>query len=96
MVGALRASLENPPLGSSSAQLKAKNLALVISVLNSIKPADFAVEQFDVDTICKYVYKGMEFPETYNTSTLLAWHEKLVQVGGIGLLVRVLTDERTA
>lgn len=33
--------------------------------------------------------------EGAGASVLLSWHEKVVEVGGIGCIMRVLTDRRT-
>jgi actin related protein 2/3 complex subunit 5 len=83
---------------------KSRNLALVVSVLSSVKPSDVGdLSSYDMETICKYVYEGfnfflilgMKFPNEYNTSSLLAWHEKLTEAGGLGLIVRVITDVNT-
>lgn len=56
-----------------------------------------------LDTLMKYLYKGMarkDAPQVGSTgvggmSVLLSWHEKLVEIAGLGSIVRVMTDRRT-
>ena len=55
-----------------------------MEALTSVKTAaeigsiakDLSVDQ--IDTLMKYIYKGMSKPESYNAATLLTWHEKVV------------------
>lgn len=76
---------------------QSRNLGLVVGVLSSVKPTDVGdLASYDLETICKYVYEGMKYPSEYNTAHLLSWHEKLTECGGLGLLVRVITDQNTA
>jgi len=54
--------------------------------LNAIKSTDIAqhLMNLDVDaqdTLMKYLYKGMEQPNVYNTAVLLNWHEKVLKPG---------------
>ena len=82
----------------SSALLAAKT-ELVISTLMMIKAGeiDKAVEQLDqdqVDALMKYIYKGFENPGESGSTHLLVWHEKAYATGGVGSIVRVLTDRR--
>lgn len=51
-------------------------------MLNAIKSSDISSHLASLDwdaqdTLMKYLYKGMEQPETYNTAILLSWHEKV-------------------
>lgn len=48
----------------------------------------------DLDLIMKYVYRGMASPELFNSALLLQWHEKLYDFGGLGSIVRVMTDRK--
>ncbi|KAJ3217730.1 hypothetical protein HK099_005373 [Clydaea vesicula] len=94
---ALKHVLENPPLGNCDLSLKEKNLSLVLSVLTTAKPSDIPIDSnWDLETLAKYIYKGMEHPDKFNPQNLLLWHEKVTEIGGVGLLGRVLTDIRTA
>lgn len=72
---------------------------MVTSTLMAIKASeiDKVIEQLDqdqVDTLMKYIYKGFENPGEGGSTHLLAWHEKAYAVGGVGSIVRVLTDRR--
>ncbi|KAI9140873.1 actin-related protein 2/3 complex subunit 5 [Paraphysoderma sedebokerense] len=94
-------ALDNPPYGSDSINsAKDKNTRTVIDALSAAKSADIpsiikklSVEQCDV--LMKYLYKGFATPEVFNTGVLLAWHEKLTEVAGVGSIVRVMADRRT-
>ncbi|KAI8619673.1 actin-related protein 2/3 complex subunit 5 [Chytriomyces sp. MP71] len=64
------------------------------------RPADIpaVVKQlphFQLDILMKFVYRGMAFPELYNSSVLLTWHEKVTEVTGLGSIVRVMSDRLT-
>lgn len=70
---------------------------MVLTALNAIRASeiDKAVENLDqdqIDTLMKYLYKGFENPGEGGSTHLLAWHEKAYAVGGAGSIVRVLTD----
>lgn len=74
-------------------------LNLTLSVLLSIKPSQIeeAVSSLDMDlldVLMKYVYKGFENPSEGSSGHLLVWHEKVYNVGGVGCIVRVLSDNR--
>jgi actin related protein 2/3 complex, subunit 5 len=54
----------------------------VIEVLNAIKSTDISehLSRLDLnaqDLLMKYLYKGMEQPNLYNSAVLLNWHEKV-------------------
>ncbi|KAG1658672.1 Actin-related protein 2/3 complex subunit 5 [Nymphon striatum] len=56
-----------------------------------------AIESLDrdlLDTLMKYIYRGFEFPSEGSSGHLLAWYEKVFAVGGVGSIVRVLTDRK--
>ena len=65
----------------------------------SIKSAQMeeAVNTLDhelLDVLMKYIYRGFEFPSEGSSGHLLAWHEKVHAVAGVGCVVRVLTDKK--
>ncbi|XP_038045312.1 actin-related protein 2/3 complex subunit 5-B-like [Patiria miniata] len=97
---ALKAVLRNPPLGSKNPAVKDKAFQLVMRVLTAFKTNDVekAVNGLDPDTIdvlMKFIYKGFSYPTENSSAILLTWHEKAYAVGGLGSIVRVLTDRKT-
>ncbi|KAL3281379.1 hypothetical protein HHI36_004589 [Cryptolaemus montrouzieri] len=98
---ALKLVLTNAPLGSKNQQTKDNALTLTLKVLLSIKPPQIeeAVSQLSpelLDVVMKYVYKGFECPSEGSSGHLLLWHEKIYNQGGVGCIVRVLSDTRRA
>ncbi|KAJ1660849.1 arp2/3 complex subunit [Dispira simplex] len=96
---ALHLALENPPFGNRFASAQHLNGQLVMDVLASTKTSDIlttvqALSQDEVDVLTKYIYHGLAHPATYNCGILLSWHEKVTEVGGLGTLVRMLTDNK--
>lgn len=73
-----------------------------MKVLMSIKSSsqiEEAVSSLDielVDVLMKYIYRGFEIPSEKGSAHLLVWHEKAYSVGGVGSIVRVLTDTNRA
>jgi actin related protein 2/3 complex subunit 5 len=54
----------------------------VMDALLATKGADIPgiVKQLNsdqIDTLMKYVYRGMAVPEQYSSASLLQWHEKV-------------------
>ena len=98
---ALKKSLESPiPIGSDSSSLKDFNASLVLETLSSSKSSEIplilsGLNSLELDLLFKFVYKGMTSPSIYNSSILLSWHEKILEIAGVGGIVRVLTDSRT-
>ncbi|XP_060517913.1 actin-related protein 2/3 complex subunit 5-C [Cylas formicarius] len=97
LVDALKLVIGNAPLGSKNQQIKDNALSLTLKVLLSIKPSQIeeAVNSLDtnsVDVLMKYVYKGFENPSEGSSGHLLLWHEKVYSVGGVGCIIRVLSD----
>jgi len=97
---ALHAVLRNPPIGSKNQATKDKAFALVLRVLSSFKSSEVenAVKKLDketIDILMKYLYKGFLTPTEKSSAILLTWHEKAVSCGGLGSIVRVLTDRKS-
>lgn len=79
--------------------LQENALSLTLRVILSIKPSQIEeiVNSLDnslLDTLMKYVYKGFETPSEGSSGLLLLWHEKIYNLGGVGCIVRVLSDTR--
>lgn len=76
-------------------------LNLTLRVLLAIKASQIeqAVGSLDrdlVDVLMKYVYRGFESPSEGSSGHLLLWHEKAYVVGGVGSIMRVLSDTKRA
>ncbi|KAF5275571.1 hypothetical protein FQA39_LY06683 [Lamprigera yunnana] len=98
---ALNTVLSNAPLGSKNQQIKEQALTITLRVLLSIKASqiDDIVQSLTpelIDVLMKYVYKGFEIPSEGSSGHLLLWHEKAYNVGGVGCIVRVLSDSKRA
>eukprot|EP00002_Diphylleia_rotans_P015225 TRINITY_DN294_c0_g1_i1.p1 TRINITY_DN294_c0_g1~~TRINITY_DN294_c0_g1_i1.p1 ORF type:complete len:148 (-),score=46.69 TRINITY_DN294_c0_g1_i1:225-668(-) len=94
---ALVVSLTNPPLGKNQ---EAKKLAsdAVLSTLTQVKEAEIekivaALNPEQLNLLMKYVYRGLELAQ--NSGHLLKWHAVVTDKGGLGTIMRVLTDRNT-
>uniref|UniRef100_A0A7S1C9L8 Actin-related protein 2/3 complex subunit 5 n=1 Tax=Bicosoecida sp. CB-2014 TaxID=1486930 RepID=A0A7S1C9L8_9STRA len=98
---AVAAALDNPPLGTKDAGIKARNAAVVLRAMAAVKDADIdgivaAMSPDEADTCMKYVYKGLESNNTTAISgSLFKWHAQLVEKSGLGCIVRTMTDRKT-
>lgn len=61
-----------------------------------IEEAVNALDRDLVDVLMKYIYRGFETPSEGSSGHLLLWHERAYAVGGVGSIVRVLTDSKKA
>uniref|UniRef100_A0A182Q772 Actin-related protein 2/3 complex subunit 5 n=1 Tax=Anopheles farauti TaxID=69004 RepID=A0A182Q772_9DIPT len=101
-VDALKTVLQNAPLMCKNQQVKDNALSLTLRVLLSIKSSqiDAAIESLDDPELCdvlmKYIYRGFEIPSEGSSGHLLTWHEKVFAKGGVGSIVRVLSDSARA
>jgi actin related protein 2/3 complex subunit 5 len=82
-------------------KFKENAVNLTLRVLLSIKPSQIeeAVNSLSpdlIDVLMKYIYRGFEYPSEGSSGHLLIWHEKVFNVGGVGCIVRVLSDTRRA
>ncbi|CAH0389324.1 unnamed protein product [Bemisia tabaci] len=98
---ALQTVLRNAPLGSRNQQVKDSALNLTLKVLLSIKSSQMEdiISTLDtdmVDILMKYIYRGFEIPSERSSGHLLLWHDKVYAVGGVGSIMRVLTDRQKA
>ncbi|XP_026469042.1 actin-related protein 2/3 complex subunit 5-like [Ctenocephalides felis] len=100
-IDALKSVLQNAPLGCKSQQVKDAALNLTLRVLLSIKSSQIeeAVSALDIaliDILMKYVYRGFEIPSEGSSGHLLQWHERAYAIGGVGSIIRVLSDTKRA
>ncbi|KAJ3186531.1 hypothetical protein HDU85_007351 [Gaertneriomyces sp. JEL0708] len=98
--GAIQRALEDPPAGRVTQNIKDQNADTVMEAIAAARSTDIpnilkGLNPQQLDTLIKYIYRGMASPEQYNSAVLLAWHEKATEIGGLGSIVRVLTDRRT-
>ncbi|KAJ1558360.1 hypothetical protein HK405_013853 [Cladochytrium tenue] len=96
---AISTAIHDPPFGEDPQPIKDMNTGVVMEALSAAKAADMAqvvkqLSQPELDTLMKFIYRGMASPELYNSAVLLAWHEKVVEAAGLACIVRVLTDRQ--
>lgn len=96
---ALKVVLNSAPVTSKNQAVKDKALQLAMRVMLSFKATemDDAVKKLDslsLDVLMKYIYRGFELPSEGSSAQLLTWHEKAFTAGGLGCVVRVLTDRK--
>lgn len=96
---ALRIVLDSAPITSKNQQVKEKALQLTLRVVLAFKSSEVeeainALSDPQLDMLMKYIYKGFENPSEGSSALLLTWHEKAFAKGGIGSIVRVLTDRK--
>ncbi|ORY82040.1 hypothetical protein BCR37DRAFT_393082 [Protomyces lactucae-debilis] len=78
--------------GALAASLLTSDPAPCLSVLGTVKSSDIAVtlkslSSDDLDALMRAIYKGLASPATNNCAVLLSWHEKVVELGGEGVIV---------
>jgi len=102
LIQSLHIVLRDPPVKCKEQLLKDMACNCVLQVLMSFKGSEKieeAVNSLDkdlVDTLMKYIYRGFELPGSENVScaVLLVWHEKALAKGGLGSIIRVMTDRK--
>ncbi|KAK4025497.1 hypothetical protein OUZ56_014561 [Daphnia magna] len=98
-IEALKTVLRNAPISSRNQMVKDAALNVVMQVLLSVKSSQIeeavnALDRDHLDILMKYIYRGFETPSEGSSGQLLAWHEKVHAVAGVGCIVRVLTDKK--
>ncbi|XP_064649783.1 actin-related protein 2/3 complex subunit 5-B-like [Lineus longissimus] len=96
---ALKIVLDHPPVNVKDKRVKEKVFSMFLKVLSCYKSSDVerAVKSLDsarLDVLMKYIYRGFEDATENSSAILLTFHEKVVAVGGLGCIVRVLTDRK--
>ncbi|EDO44235.1 predicted protein [Nematostella vectensis] len=97
---ALKAVLANPPVLSKNQAVKDKAFQLVLKVLtttrsNEIDNALKGLTKSEVDILMKYIYRGFAQPNENSCGILLNWHEKVLAAGGLGSIIRGLTERKS-
>ncbi|KAI1287930.1 Actin-related protein 2/3 complex subunit 5 [Halotydeus destructor] len=96
---ALNQLLLAAPFNSKNQAIKDSIAALVMQVLLAVKTSeiDKVIDGLStdlIDVLVKYIYRGFETPTDGSSGHLLVWHEKAFAKGGVGAIVRVLTDKK--
>ncbi|KAJ2717107.1 arp2/3 complex subunit [Coemansia spiralis] len=99
-VEALERALADPPYGRGLEAAQSANAQLVGEIMMATRAQDIAsvvggLSEDDRDVLLKYVYHGLARPAAFNCGVLLGWHERVVEAGGLGSIVRMLSDRRT-
>lgn len=96
---ALRSLLSCAPINTRNQMIKDRAADLMQQVLMTTKSSeiDKVIESLEpelIDILMKYIYRGFESPSEGSSGHLLVWHEKVFALGGVGSIVRVLTDKK--
>ncbi|XP_059147574.1 actin-related protein 2/3 complex subunit 5-B-like, partial [Physella acuta] len=95
---ALQLVLQNSPANSKNRAVKDRSSNLAVRVLTSFKgDMDQCIKSLDnksIDTLMKYIYRGFETPTENSSAILLTWHQKTFAAGGLGSIMRVMTDRK--
>lgn len=100
---ALKEALKNPPLGTSSQEIKDDNAAMVISTIvavsralgeKGLEPLVKSLSADAVDTLSKYLYRGLSQPSG-DSSLLLKTTNLVSRIRGLGTIARTIADRRT-
>eukprot|EP01092_Planopodium_desertum_P013596 TRINITY_DN66363_c0_g1_i1.p1 TRINITY_DN66363_c0_g1~~TRINITY_DN66363_c0_g1_i1.p1 ORF type:complete len:126 (+),score=26.33 TRINITY_DN66363_c0_g1_i1:42-419(+) len=97
-VDAIKTACDKAPLRAKEQSVKDSFSKVVSSVLNEVKEPDIpkivgALSADQNDTLVKFIYKALETTE--NSVTLLKWHAEATKKGGIGSIVRAISERRT-
>mmetsp|Transcript_17624 Transcript_17624/g.21114 ORF Transcript_17624/g.21114 Transcript_17624/m.21114 type:complete len:110 (-) Transcript_17624:459-788(-) len=92
----IRQALDSAPSNTTEEQQAASFQRVKDSILkvreNDIDPLIATLTPGQVDLLMKYLYKGLAVPDAKLNAVLLLWHEKLTAVGGVGCIMRSLTN----
>lgn len=70
---------------------------LMLRVILNVKSSEVeavvnTLDLDEIDVLMRYIYYGFEHPAEGSSSYLLTWHDKACNRGGVGSIVRVLTE----
>eukprot|EP00753_Platysulcus_tardus_P004780 PLAT12686.1.p2 GENE.PLAT12686.1~~PLAT12686.1.p2 ORF type:complete len:132 (+),score=61.08 PLAT12686.1:41-436(+) len=96
---AVSAALADPPFRTKRQDIKDRNAALVARAIAAVRDDEMprivdGMSEEEIDVLMKYIYRGLGDLE--NCASLLKWHEKALEKGGLGSIVRAFTERRTA
>ncbi|KYR01824.1 actin related protein 2/3 complex [Tieghemostelium lacteum] len=96
---ALPFALSDPPVYTKTAAIKDANADIVIKLLIGFKEKDIdaAVDSLDsdqLDVLMKYIYRALG-TTTETSSLLFKWHESTLKKGGLGAIMRVISEKKT-
>jgi len=96
---ALKAMLSSSAISSKNSVVKDNAFNIVLQLLLSIRVTDIekvvdSLTNDQIDVLMKYIYRGFESPSDGSSAHLLVWHQKTYEKGGVGAIVRVLTDRK--
>ena len=97
---ALVRALKSPPLSCEDQSIKKRNAKIVLGVLTLIKLSEIenTLTQLDnaqIDTLMKHIYRGFAEPTETSCDHLLVWHQQVVNAAGLGSIIRVVTSRKT-
>lgn len=70
---------------------------LMLRVILNVKSSEIesivnTLDLDEIDVLMRYIYYGFEHPVEGSSAYLLTWHDKACNRGGVGSIVRVLTE----
>ncbi|EGG14969.1 actin related protein 2/3 complex [Cavenderia fasciculata] len=95
---AIPIALQDPPIYTKSQAIKDQNSAVVVGLLGQVKEKDVdaCVERLDadqLDILMKYIYRGLATGD--NSAIFFKWFEATLKKGGIGSVVRAISERKT-
>ncbi|KAJ1833276.1 arp2/3 complex subunit [Coemansia sp. RSA 2706] len=99
-VEALEKALADPPYGRGLEAAQSANAQLVSEIMMATRAQDIggvvgSLSEDQRDVLLKYIYHGLARPAEFNCGVLLGWHERVAESGGLGSIVRVMSDRKT-
>ena len=96
---ALKLILNSDTIGHKSQFIRDANFSLIQRIMNSIRVSEIAtiVNELnfnEIDILMKFIYRGFENPSDGSSANLLVWHDRAFQKGGVGSIIRVMTDKK--
>uniref|UniRef100_A0A6G1SLM6 Actin-related protein 2/3 complex subunit 5 n=1 Tax=Aceria tosichella TaxID=561515 RepID=A0A6G1SLM6_9ACAR len=77
--------------------LRDQAASLVLQVILNVRSSEIesvvnTLDLDEIDILMRYIYYGFEHPVEGSSPHLLTWHDKACNRGGVGSIVRVLTE----